>query len=455
MSLAGGGSSSRAASPRPVPASADGGEGGGAAKAPPPTSYKTKVKWTFLAFQRSDRDSPKRVLSLEELDDQHVKGEEMTDTLMSQREEMVWTEAAAQGSHLQDDFMWADVEERETQKEAEAFLTDSVTIYEESVQQGDPDMAEMFGQPAHDKAPKRAVVVDRAAPDTASGAGTSKAGGAPPSGGTKGDFDQEALDSEDDFQMEPPKRGVVAGRKDPPLKLQLDELAGLHMCSNAESQDGDEELKTATTQATGRNITFGQIFMNQAVADAVVRGWHSPMCLVRASLLNNQPSPAPPPPKTNPTTPSPIRCRGLAVPRSGHAARSTPRSKGASYTARRKSRRRTMAHQLTAAGHNGSSMQRGARAPCRCPVHRPFHRTRTTFMHFFTHAIPGAASSGRCLARHRAPAHDWLGQRGQRARSYHRPELILAAGGRHAVPEGLCGDHDGAALLQGEGSSHA
>ena len=157
MSLAGGSSSLRAASPRPVPASADGGEGGGAAKAPPPTSYKTKVKWTFLAFQRSDRDSPKRVLSLEELDDQHVKGEEMTDTLMSQREEMVWTEAAAQGSHLQDDFMWADVEERETQKEAEAFLTDSVTIYEESVQQGDPDMAEMFGQPALDKVPKRAV----------------------------------------------------------------------------------------------------------------------------------------------------------------------------------------------------------------------------------------------------------------------------------------------------------
>ena len=116
MSLAGGGSSSRAASPRPVPASADGGEGGEAAKAPPPTRYKTKVKWTFLAFQRSDRDSPKRVLSWEELDDQHVKGEEMTDTLMSQREEMVWTEAAAQGSHLQDDFMWADVEERETQK---------------------------------------------------------------------------------------------------------------------------------------------------------------------------------------------------------------------------------------------------------------------------------------------------------------------------------------------------
>ena len=205
MSLAGGSCSLRAASPRPVPASADGGEGGEAAKAPPPTSYKTKVKWTFLAFQRSDRDSPKRVLSWEELDDQHVKGEEMTDTLMSQREEMVWTEAAAQGSHLQDDFMWADVEERETQKEAEAFLTDSVTIYEESVQQGDPDMAEMFGQPALDKVPKRAVV-DGAAPDTASGADTSEAGGAPPSGGTTRDFEQEALDSDDDFQLGHPPR---------------------------------------------------------------------------------------------------------------------------------------------------------------------------------------------------------------------------------------------------------
>ena len=76
-------------------------------------------------------------------------------------------------------------------REAEAFLTDSVTIYEESVQQGDPDMAEMFGQPALDKVPKRAVV-DRAAPDTASGADTSEAGGAPPSGGTTGDFEQES-----------------------------------------------------------------------------------------------------------------------------------------------------------------------------------------------------------------------------------------------------------------------
>ena len=145
------------------------------------------------------------MLSWEDLDDHHVKGEEMTETFMSSREEMAWTEAAAQGSRLQDDLMWADVEERETQKEAEAFLTDSVTIYEESVQQGDPDMAEMFGQPALDKVPKRAVV-DRAAPDTASGTDTSEAGGAPPSGGTTRDFEQEALDSDDDFQLGHPPR---------------------------------------------------------------------------------------------------------------------------------------------------------------------------------------------------------------------------------------------------------
>ena len=90
-----------------------------------------------------------------------------------------------------------------------------------------------------------------------------------------------------DFQEDAAARpsGAAAKKKvrkavEPP-HLQLDDLAGIRLSNNAETAAADQELMTATTDSKGDLINFGRIFPSKAVADAVVRSVHSPMCLMR------------------------------------------------------------------------------------------------------------------------------------------------------------------------------
>ena len=139
MSLAGGGSSSRAASSRPSPEMADGGEGEGRSQPPPDTISKTKVKWTWQHFDRTNVGAVRRSLTLDVHDANQVKGDDgAEDTPMTEKEASARTEQAAHEGGLQEDLLWAnDVRDEEQQRAVDRFLTDCVQVSEDvTLQQG-------------------------------------------------------------------------------------------------------------------------------------------------------------------------------------------------------------------------------------------------------------------------------------------------------------------------------
>ena len=146
MSLAGGGSSSRAASPRPSAEMADGGEGEGRSQPPPDTICKTKVKWTWQRFDRTDVGAVRRSLTLDVHDADQVKGDDnMQETPITEKEASARTEQAAYEGGLQEDLLWAnDVRDEEQQRAVDRFLTDCVQVSEDVAQHQDPSVGQHF-----------------------------------------------------------------------------------------------------------------------------------------------------------------------------------------------------------------------------------------------------------------------------------------------------------------------
>ena len=84
MSLAGGGTSSSRAAPSNT---ADGGGGEGTSEPPPDTICKTKVKWTWQRFDRTDVGAVRRSLTLDVHDADQVKGDDnMQETPITEKE---------------------------------------------------------------------------------------------------------------------------------------------------------------------------------------------------------------------------------------------------------------------------------------------------------------------------------------------------------------------------------
>ena len=151
MSLAGGGSGSRAASPRPSAEMADGGEGEGRSQPPPDTISKTKVKWTWQHFDRTNVGAVRRSLTLDVHDANQVKDDDLTEeTPMTEKEASARTEQAAHEGGLQEDLLWAnDVRDEEQQRAVDQFLTDCVQVSEDVTLQVDPSLASIFAGRRH------------------------------------------------------------------------------------------------------------------------------------------------------------------------------------------------------------------------------------------------------------------------------------------------------------------
>ena len=283
-----------AAAPLPEPPAA--GRAGGASQAPPLTLFKQKIRWSCASYAGDQGAKTVRLLTWEGTDVSRVKGDDSEEPPETDREWNARIAEEANKSGLQEELLLHDndVVREQVKKATDTFVADSVFMAEEEddglyrgVLEEVLGTKAKFGKSFKDLGKSRGGIGLAAADIVGEVGAAAMSAHAPPAAQKEGPsmVAQGADDNDDDF-VNPPWHSVesssskAAVDKEP---LGTEIASALNQIQVSAAADEAEEVLSATTavRGLGSKLSFGRVFSNAKVADALVRTLHAPMCKVQ------------------------------------------------------------------------------------------------------------------------------------------------------------------------------